>query len=125
MAYIFSTIDNRIEEITLVRGQRIAVKAHTTDQNPPRPAPGNGYLAGDFPEGITTIEGVPTAATVRILYRPDPGSIGDGAVVAEVESAPDGTWRVDGLDPSLKFDVVGRKNGHNDVIMANVTPEVE
>lgn len=89
------------------------------------PAGGAGYLAGEFPDGITTVEGVPVAATVRILYRPESGEPGDGTVVAEVKSAPDGTWRVDGLDPSLKFDVVGRKAGHNDVIMANVTPEVE
>lgn len=69
-------------------------------------------------------EWVLTAATVRVLYRPDSGEPGDGAVVAETQSAPDGTWRVDGLNPALKYDVVGRKSGHNDVIMANVSPEV-
>ncbi len=83
----------------------------------------NGYLAGEFPGGITTVDGVPTAATVRVLYRPVSGAPGDGVVVAEVQSAPDGTWRVDGLDTGLRYDVVGRKAGHNDVIMADITPE--
>lgn len=86
---------------------------------------GSGYLAGEFPDGITTVEGVPVSATVRILYRPAAGALGDGVVVAQVQSAPDGTWRVDGLNPALKYDVIGRKNGHNDVIMANVSPEVD
>lgn len=86
---------------------------------------GNGYLAGSFPGGITTVDGVPTPATVRVLYRPGPGQPGDGALVAEVQSAADGSWRVDGLDPALKFDVVGRKAWFNDVIMSNVSPKVD
>ncbi|AVQ84294.1 hypothetical protein [Variovorax sp. PMC12] len=86
------------------------------------PSVGAGYLAGEAPGGTTTVDGVPKSATVRVLYRPAAGTDGDGAVVAEVVSAADGTWRVDGLNPGLKFDVVGRKNGHNDVIVANVSP---
>lgn len=86
---------------------------------------GTGYLAGSFPGGITTVDGVPTPATVRVLYRPEAGQPGDGALVAEVQSAPDGSWRVDGLDPALKFDVVGRKAWFNDVIMSNVSPKVD
>lgn len=86
------------------------------------PSPGPGFLAGQFPDGITTVESVPTTATVRVLYRPASGALGDGVVVAEVQSAPDGTWVVHGLDPALKFDVVGRKNGFNDVIMADISP---
>lgn len=86
---------------------------------------GQGHLAGSFPGGITTVDGVPTAATVRVLYRPAAGQPGDGALVAEVQSAPDGSWRVDGLDPTLKFDVVGRKPWFNDVIMSNVSPKVD
>lgn len=85
---------------------------------------GDGYLAGTFPDGITTVEGVPVAATVRVLLRSvDPAL--DGVVLAQVKSAPDGTWRVDGLNPALKYDVVGRKDGYNDVIMANVSPATD
>ncbi|WP_295977994.1 hypothetical protein [uncultured Variovorax sp.] len=86
------------------------------------PRSGAGYLAGESPDGTTTVQGVPQSAVVRILYRPVSAAPGDGVVVAEVVSAADGTWRVDGLNPALKFDVVGRKNGHNDVIVANVSP---
>ncbi|MFV3090151.1 hypothetical protein ACNJYG_06600 [Pseudomonas sp. GW6] len=89
------------------------------------PPGGNGYLAGDFPDGITKIEGVPGSATIRVLYRPGPGLPGDGVVVAEVESAADGTWRVDGLNPALRYDVVCRHADFNDMILANVTPAVD
>lgn len=83
---------------------------------------GTGYLAGEYPGGITTVDGAPVTSTVRVLLRPDSGNPGDGYVVAEVESAVDGTWRVDGLMLGFTYDVVGRKDGFNDVIMANVTP---
>ena len=85
---------------------------------------GNGYLAGSFPGGITTVDGVPVSAEVRVEFRGDAGSISDGFVVAKTLSAPDGTWRVDGLNPALRYDVVGRKDGFNDVIVANVQPVV-
>lgn len=107
-------------ESKLFTGHRFYMRA----TNSPPVSSGDGYLAGEFPGGITTVDGVPVAATVRIIFRPVSGEPGDGAVVAEVQSAPDGTWRVDGLDTSLRFDVIGRKEGHNDVIMANVSPEV-
>ena len=97
-----------------------------TLQSPLKPLPGTGtgWLAGTLPGGATTVDGVPTRATVRVLYRPASGSLGDGVVVAEVQSAYDGTWLVTGLNPLLKYDVVGRKPGFNDVIMANVSPKV-
>ena len=82
-----------------------------------------GYLSGDFPGGVTTVDGTPVEATVRVLIRSiDPAL--NGLVVSEVKSAPSGVWRVEGLNPNLKYDVVGRKAGFNDVIMANVTPTV-
>jgi len=85
---------------------------------------GTGYLAGTYPDGVTTVEGVPVPATVRVLLRStDPAF--DGLFVSEVSSNVDGTWRVDGLNPNLKYDVVGRKDGFNDVIMANVSPATD
>jgi len=86
------------------------------------PLNGTGYLAGEFPDGITSVEGAPVRATVRVLLRAAPGNPWDGAIVAEVESTESGTWRVDGLPTHLKYDVVGRKAGFNDVIMSNVSP---
>lgn len=89
---------------------------------PPTPAPSNGRLSGSFPDGITRVDGVPAPATIRVLYRPLSGQLGDGVVVAETVSAEDGTWQVNGLDPLLKYDVICRKDGFNDMILANVSP---
>lgn len=86
---------------------------------------GPGHLAGEFPGGITTIDGVPGPAEIRVLLRPGKGHIGDGVIVATTSSAPDGTWCVDGLNMNFKYDVVGRKDGFNDVIVANVSPVID
>lgn len=85
---------------------------------------GAGYLAGSFPNGITTVEGVPVSAQVRVLLRMPSGDLGDGQVVAFTTSAADGTWNVSGLDPNLRYDVIARKAGQNDVIASNVAPAV-
>lgn len=84
------------------------------------PPSGKAYFGG-----ITKVEGEPAPATIRVHYRPEEGAAGDGTVVATTQSRPDGTWMVEGLNPALKYDAVGRKSGHNDVIMADVSPEVE
>lgn len=90
-----------------------------------KPLFGNGYLAGEFPGGITTVESVPSVATVRAILRTSTGSPLDGVVAGETQSAQDGTWRISGLNPDLRFDVVGRKDGFNDVIMSDVTPSTD
>lgn len=88
------------------------------------PMTGFGYLAGEFPDGITTIEGVPASATIRVLIRDRAGSDRDGAVVAEVKTNPSGTWKVEGLRTDLRYDVICRHDGYNDMILSNVTPVV-
>jgi len=82
---------------------------------------GTGFLAGRFPDGITTVDGAPVSATVRVVLRSGDPAL-DGLLLAEVASGNDGTWRVDNLNPNLRYDVIGRKPGFNDVIMANVAP---
>lgn len=89
------------------------------------PTTGNGYLSSKFPDAITSVDKVPVSATVRILYRSTTRDIADGVVVAEVQSKPDGTWRVDGLNPNLLYDVVGRIANTNDVIMSQISPATE
>lgn len=84
---------------------------------------GEGYLAGTYPDGITTVEGVPTSAEVRVLLRKPSGEPGDGVVVATTQSGVDGTWEITGLPVGFLYDVVGRLDGQNDVIMAGVTPK--
>jgi hypothetical protein len=85
---------------------------------------GNGYLAGEYPEGITTVEGVPTSADVLVCLRL-PGSYFDGLVVARTVSAPDGTWRVDGLSETMRFDVRARKEGRNGALRSDVQPKID
>lgn len=82
----------------------------------------DGFLAGEFPDGITSVEGVPTACEVRVLLRRQSGQFGDGRVVAITTSAPDGTWIVTGLNPELRYDVVCRHDDYNDMILSNVQP---
>lgn len=106
---------------SVVQGRSLSISNRRTG----KPAGGNGYLAGSYPDGITSVEGAPVAAIVRIHLRAGPGAPGDGMLIAEVASALDGSWRVDGLDPALTFDVVGRKEGFNDVIMAGVRPATD
>lgn len=86
---------------------------------------GVGQFSGGFPEWIVTADGVPAKATVRVILRHPGNPLLDGVVVAETESGQDGTWLVAGLHTGFKYDVIGRKAGFNDVIMADVTPEVE
>lgn len=87
------------------------------------PPGGAGTLAGEYPDGLTTIEGVPVAATVVVRYRAAIlGSPGDGAIVAQTMSAPDGTWAVAGLNLGLRYNVEARHDDHNDALVANVQP---
>lgn len=84
---------------------------------------GNGWLESNFPENITNIDGTPVSAVVRVIIRSDNKQI-DGRVVASVKSGQDGMWRVDGLHPNLKYDVVSRLGGYNDIIYSNITPMI-
>lgn len=86
------------------------------------PMGGRGFLAGTFPDGITSVEGVPGPATIRVLLRTGRDHPGDGVVVSQVHSDQDGTWIVEGLNPDLRFDVVCRSDGYNDMILSDVTP---
>lgn len=83
------------------------------------PEYGDAFLGGEFPGGTTTVEGVPTAASIKVFYRA-PGMHFDGLQAAETHSGDDGTWFVGGLYSHLRYDVVARLEGRNDVIVSNV-----
>lgn len=87
-----------------------------------RPPAGNGYLAGTFPDGITKVEGKPSPADIRVHFRPAAGQPGDGLLVASTTSDASGSWRIDGLDPTMKYDVVCRRPGYNDLVLSDVSP---
>lgn len=122
MGHIFVTAEDHALGCVPVRGRVLETVVTVGVIEYRTPSAGQGYLAGEFPGGATTVEGVPVSATVRILYRPAADALGDGVLVAEVQSAPVGTWFVPNLNGNLKYDVVGRKEGFNDVIVAGVTP---
>ncbi|MEG2433442.1 MAG: hypothetical protein RSB25_17535 [Acinetobacter sp.] len=84
---------------------------------------GTGYLAGDYPVGITKVDGVPSAVEIRVLWRGRGDD--DGCLVAKTMSDHTGVWRVSNLNPNLKYDVVARVSGFNDMIMSNVNPANE
>ena len=85
---------------------------------------GVGYFKSTFPEHITSVDGVPVSAEVRVLLRNHPNKDYDMLVVAKVQSANDGTWEVRGLNPNFKYDVIARYTGYNDLIMSDLTPKV-
>lgn len=82
----------------------------------------NGYLSGEHPGGITTNEGVPVSADIRVISREFDGFIGDGNIASKTTSNEDGTWFAGGLSTARTYDVVGRLDGHGDVIVSNVRP---
>lgn len=78
---------------------------------------GIGYIAGTL-SGLVTVNGSPAARSVEVRHRMT------RSVIAVVFSKSDGTYRVSGLDPTQKYDVIARdwQGIYNDVIRANVTP---
>lgn len=118
-----------IEGLDVTTGQPFPGQARATSTagqvlaSRPIPRPGPGFLAGSPPQGLTTVKGAPAPAEVRVLYRPPSDEVGDGTLVASAVSAPDGTWRIDGLNPALEFDVVFRVDGYNDMILSRVKPK--
>lgn len=84
---------------------------------------GNGLLSGSFPLSMITQNGnLPSQSEIRILYRPNTGEPGDGILVGTTTCNADGTWQVSGLDENLKFDIVARIPGYNDVLISDVQP---
>lgn len=82
----------------------------------------NGYLSGEGPEGLTTNENIPVSAKIRVISREPDGFIGEGNIISRTTSNEDGTWFAGGLSPSRTYDVVGRLDGHQDVIVSNLKP---
>ncbi len=79
---------------------------------------GVGYLAGLL-QGRGSVSG-----TIRLHYHAPFTQPGDGDLVATTAVASDGSWLIENLNPALKYDVIARSTGFNDVITAGVTPAV-
>jgi hypothetical protein len=90
---------------------------------------GKGFLAG---EGPSASEPDAVDGRFRILNQPAQGRIlvfdrGTTNCIASVLSKPDGTWRLDRLDPALVLTVVGYDDSgrQNAAVQDWVRPAVE
>ncbi len=83
---------------------------------------GNGYMAGEAPHGLTTVYGDPVSAEVRVYWRDPDNPLAQDVLVGLTTSAPDGTWRITGLNPDLQYVVRGRKAGYDDVSVVGAVP---
>lgn len=83
-----------------------------------RKNPAFGFIAGEFPGGIVTLDNVPGRAVVDVLQR------SDHAWLRRAVSASDGTYRFDGLPLGTEFDLIGRDitDTWGDVIVSRVQP---
>lgn len=81
-----------------------------------------GYLAGEYPGGTTTLEGSPVAADIRIAWRSPDQGVDDGLIVARTRSNSSGEWQVLGLTMGQLYDVIGSLEGYQDKIVACVSP---
>lgn len=79
---------------------------------------GPGYIAGESP-GLLTVNSVPGARAIFVIERISK------VVAGATFSAPDGSYRIDGLDPNQEFDVIARDwtITYNDVIVSRVKPQ--
>lgn len=78
---------------------------------------GPGYIGGCEP-GIVTAATAPAQRLVLAMERTS------RLVVGHVFSSADGTYRIDNLNPDLRFDIIGRDhtNTFEDVIVSRVSP---
>lgn len=83
---------------------------------------GPGYLAGESPEGLTTVAGVPVPAQVQVLWRDSADPTGTETLVAQTASDAGGQWRITNLNPDLQYVVRGRKAGFDDVTIVGAVP---
>lgn len=89
-----------------------------------KPKGGIGYFASAFPDYLITVEGRPSLGEIRVLLRTGGHNSGDGMLVAKTLADNTGQWRIDGLNPDFRYDVVCRVDGYNDLIFSNVKPKV-
>ena len=88
------------------------------------PKGGNGYFSSSFPDYLVTVEGRPAPGEIRVLLRTVTIPESDGVLVAQTKADATGQWRIDGLNPNFRYDVVSRVDGYNDIIFSNVKPKV-
>lgn len=78
---------------------------------------GQGYITGTG-EGLVTVSSALASRWVLLQHR------ATAQVIDHVFSAPDGTYAFLGIDPTQKFDLIGRDwaGVYNDVIVSSINP---
>ncbi len=79
---------------------------------------GYGYIAGEAPDGIVTLDNVPGRAEIDLLRR------SDHAWLRRLISRDDGTYRFNGIPLGIDYDIIGRDmtDTWGDVIVSRVQP---
>lgn len=83
---------------------------------------GPGFFAGEAPDGLTTIAGTPTSASVRVYWRDSADPDAPDVLVDSTQSAADGTWQIAGLNPALRYVVRAQKSQFDDVTVVGAMP---
>lgn len=83
---------------------------------------GPGFFAGEAPDGLTTIAGTPTSASVRVYWRDPADPQAPDVLVASTQSAADGTWQISDLNPALRYVVRAQKSQFDDVTVVGAAP---
>jgi len=79
---------------------------------------GPGYVAGEAPDGLVTVNSAPASRYVYVIDRVS------RVVIGATWSAPNGTYRIDNLNPANVVDVIARDHAgtYNDAIVSRVYP---
>lgn len=83
---------------------------------------GAGFFAGEAPDGLTTVYGDPIPADVFVYWRDPDDPMAQEVLVGATKSAPDGTWRIMGLNYNLRYVIRAMASGHDDVTVVGVQP---
>lgn len=83
---------------------------------------GTGFFAGEAPDGLTTVYGDPISADVFVYWRDPDDPMAQEVLVGATKSAPDGTWRITGLNYNLRYVIRARASGRDDVTVVGVQP---
>lgn len=77
-----------------------------------------GYVSGELPEGVVTMNNVPSRAEIILLRRSDLG------IIQRQISAADGTYRFSAIPLGVEYDLIGRDptGTWDDVIAGRVQP---
>lgn len=80
---------------------------------------GAGYIAGELPGGLVTVNGAPGGREVEVRH------FVTRYLLAVTFSNPDGTYRVDDVDPAEEFEAIGRDwaRVYNSVIATRIRPK--